>query len=111
MGMRFGGTGGRLFIFIPMFVAIVGSFGYERGRRLLTSPTAQWKVVVRTEHGVETRPLAGLRRFSGVAITVDLKKGVSVLPADSILVANNIPPADAEKSNFCKWFGYLCPGK
>jgi hypothetical protein len=63
---------------------------------------------VKTEGGVETRRLAGLRRFSDVAIMVDLKKGVAVLPAESILVANNIRQAGGEKSISCKWFGYLC---
>jgi hypothetical protein len=109
MGIRFSRTGGRLFIFAPIAVAIVGNLGYERGRRLLTTPTAQWEVTVKTEGGVETRRLAGLRRFSDVAVTVDLKKGVSVLPAESILVANSILQADGEKPLSCKWFGYLCP--
>lgn len=109
MGIQFSRTGGRLFIFVPIFVAAVGYVGYERGRRLLTTPTAQWEVTVKTEGGVETRRLAGLRRFSDVAITVDLKKGVSVLPAESILVVNSILQADGEKYNICEWFGYVCP--
>ena len=109
MGIQFSRTGGWLFIFVPLFVAWVGNIGYERGHRLLTTPTAQWEVTVKTERGVETRRLAGLRRFSDVAITVDLKKGVAVLPAESILVANSIRQTDGEKSISCKWFGYLCP--
>jgi hypothetical protein len=109
MGIQFSRTGGRLFIFVPIFVAAVGYVGYERGRRLLTTPTAQWEVTVKTERGVETRRLAGLRRFSDVAITVDLKNGVGVLPAESILVANSIRQTVGEKSMSCKWFGYLCP--
>lgn len=109
MGLQFSRTGGRLFIFVPLFVAFVGYFGYGHGQRVLTTPTAQWEVTVKTERGVETRRLAGLRRFSDVAITVDLKKDVAVLPAETILAANSIRQADGEKSISCKWFGYLCP--
>ena len=63
MGAKFTTTGGRLFVIVPIVVIWVGFMGYGRGESMLSNPTTQWTVVLKSEQGTEKRELIGLRRF------------------------------------------------
>ena len=108
MGKGFSPSTGRLFIMVPIVVAVVGGFGYQQGQRLLSANVAAWEVLIKRGEGAEKRQLVGMRRFETVVVTVDLHKSVAVLPASSVVAANAIAAANSDLRNSCRWFGIFC---
>jgi hypothetical protein len=108
MGKGFSQSTARLFIMVPIVIAIVGSFGYWHGQRLLSSNVAAWEVLIKRGEDTEKRQLVGMRRFETVVVTVDPHKGVAVLPAGSVVAANVIATANSDSPNSCRWFGIFC---
>jgi hypothetical protein len=79
-----------LFIMVPIVFALVGSFRYWHGQRLLPSNVAVSEVIIKHGEDAGKRQLVGMHRFETIVVTVDLPKGVAALPAGSVVAANVI---------------------
>lgn len=108
MGHRFNRATSRLFIITPIFAAIIGSFGYTEGERLLSAKDANWEIAIEDGDRRIIYQVAGVRRFDSVVIAVDMQKQVWLYPAASVVSARYMTSNDLDVLNGCRWFGILC---
>lgn len=108
LGARFTSTTGRLFVTVPIVVIWVASLGYGRGESLMKATIPTWKVELKGTAGSETRMLVGLRRFSTAAVLVEPGRGVSIVPADSVVHADALRAPEADTPRSCNWLGISC---
>jgi hypothetical protein len=110
LGQPFNRLTARLFVIIPIAAAIVGSFGYGEGERLLAAKDANWEVTVADADKRTAYQVVGIRRFESVVIVVDMQKKILLYPAASIVSAKYKSLHEQGVLNGCRWFGILCAG-
>jgi hypothetical protein len=96
-----------IFILGPLFVSLVGLFGYIRGEVLLVRKSVAWELVVSSGEGSRTYELTGLRRFEAAVVAVELNRRIHVIPSAQVLHARQLDgPKDVV--NICRWTGLYC---
>jgi hypothetical protein len=108
LGQSFDRMTARLFVLVPIAAAIVGSFGYGEGERLLTAKDANWEVTVADADKRTAYQVVGVRRFESVVIVVDMQRKILLYPVASIVSAKYKSFHEQGIINGCRWFGILC---
>jgi hypothetical protein len=90
-----------IFILGPAAFAFVGYVGSTDGEHLQEMLEKPWKVTIKTEEGIQTCNVLGLRRFSAATILVGPDSVVSVLPSDRVVAARKIQGVAYDQDVMC----------